>query len=291
RQCEPLSEVLIQFHLLSLLNSHKCKTSVTSCSYLSALLLRGIPKDLKCLPCSTGCGSCVKSIFHCLSCERPYLLLNNSCCVGDCPDGYFASMSQQECVHCPSSCLTCSGSEPTSCLTCAEGRQKDATGHCCPEGYYVKDQDERLCGRCHFSCKTCTGHHSVECVTCKPGFFKQGETCVETCSEGSATMVCERCDPSCSQCQGGGSGNCLSCRKGYVYMKQWGQCLQSCPPGYYQVSHSMSCHKCHPTCKTCNGTGSLLCLFIYSYLHCSSFLPLKADGKLSPIEPCGHRTL
>lgn len=375
---------------------------------------RGIPKDLKCLPCSAGCGSCVESIFHCLSCERPYLLLNNSCvlhcpegyyandtecyrcpahctecnqyglckncahyyflhndqCVGDCPDGYFASMSQQECVRCHddcascdgpdiddctvcqsekdvrysgeclsecpsqtyydetikeckdchSSCLTCSDSEPTSCLTCAPSMQKDATGHCvwysecspssykdqngkcqqchkhchgcngpgkdhclscnsphflldntcvpqCPEGYYIKDKDERVCGRCHFSCKTCTGHHSVECVICKPGFFKQGDTCVETCSEGhfgnTATMVCERCDPSCSQCQGGGSGNCLSCREGYVYMKQWGQCLQSCPPGYYQVSHSMSCHKCHPTCKTCNENSALACESCY----------------------------
>lgn len=67
----------------------------------------------------------------------------------------------------------------------------------CPEGYYVKDQDERLCGRCHFSCKTCTGHHSVECVTCKPGFFKQGETCVETCSEGSGKKT-----KPCSQISG-----------------------------------------------------------------------------------------
>lgn len=102
--CGGVSEVLLQFHLLSLLNSHKCKTSVTSCSYLSGLLLRGIPKDLECLPCSTGCGSCVESIFHCLSCERPYLLLNNSC-VLQCPEGYYAN--DTECYHCPAHCTEC----------------------------------------------------------------------------------------------------------------------------------------------------------------------------------------
>lgn len=92
------------FIFFSLLNSHKCKTSVTSCSYLSGLLLRGIPKDLECLPCSTGCGSCVESIFHCLSCERPYLLLNNSC-VLQCPEGYYAN--DTECYHCPAHCTEC----------------------------------------------------------------------------------------------------------------------------------------------------------------------------------------
>lgn len=53
----------------------------------------------------------------------------------------------------------------------------------CPVGYYAEDRDERVCERCHFSCKSCAGRHSVQCVTCKTGFFKQGSSCVEFCSE------------------------------------------------------------------------------------------------------------
>ena len=53
----------------------------------------------------------------------------------------------------------------------------------CPVSYYAEDKDERSCERCHFSCQSCVGRHSVQCVTCKPGFFKQGISCVEVCSE------------------------------------------------------------------------------------------------------------
>ncbi|XP_075316014.1 proprotein convertase subtilisin/kexin type 5-like [Odontesthes bonariensis] len=78
-----------------------------------------------------------------------------------------------------------------------------------------------------------------------------------------ATMVCERYDPSCSQCSGSSNRNCLSCREGYVYLGQWGQYLKSCPPGYYKGRRSTTCHKCHPTCKTCSGEGALACLSCY----------------------------
>uniref|UniRef100_A0A3P8RMF6 Uncharacterized protein n=1 Tax=Amphiprion percula TaxID=161767 RepID=A0A3P8RMF6_AMPPE len=161
----------------------------------------------------------------------------------------------------------------------------------CPVGYYA-DKDVRVCERCHFTCQSCVGRHSVECLICKPGFFKQGINCVETCSErleeqvqqmqpppsssllffpstkqmfslifshfgNKTTMLCERCDPSCSKCWGHSNRNCLSCREGYVYLRPWGQCLQRCPLGYYQDSQSKTCQKCHPTCKSCTGKGSL----------------------------------
>lgn len=70
----------------------------------------------------------------------------------------------------------------------------------------------------------------------------------------TATMLCESCDPSCNLCVGPGNRNCLSCREDFVFMRQWGQCLRSCPQGFYQDLESKTCHKCHPTCKTCNGT-------------------------------------
>lgn len=55
----------------------------------------------------------------------------------------------------------------------------------CPVGYYSEDRDERVCERCHFSCQSCTGRHSLQCTTCKVGFFKQGSSCVQQCSDRS----------------------------------------------------------------------------------------------------------
>uniref|UniRef100_A0A3B4G7S8 Growth factor receptor domain-containing protein n=1 Tax=Pundamilia nyererei TaxID=303518 RepID=A0A3B4G7S8_9CICH len=219
--------------------------------------------DIECVRCHDDCALCDgPDIDDCTLCQSDKNVRYSGECLSECPSQTYYDETSKECKGRKQwscyrtfilrfySCLTCSGSEPTSCLTCAEGRQKDATGHCvwysecspssykdqngkcqqchkhchgcngpgkdhclscnsphfllhntcvpqCPEGYYVRDQDERLCGRCHFSCKTCTGHHSVECVTCKPGFFKQGETCVETCSEGSGKKT-----KPCSQISG-----------------------------------------------------------------------------------------
>lgn len=53
----------------------------------------------------------------------------------------------------------------------------------CPEGFFTDMEDGRVCARCHFSCKSCIGRHSRECSACKPGFYKQGKSCVELCSD------------------------------------------------------------------------------------------------------------
>lgn len=91
----------------------------------------------------------------------------------------------------------------------------------------------------------------------------------------TTSMACEHCDPSCSQCWGRGNRNCLRCRDSYVYLKQWGQCLQRCPPNYYEDRRSKTCHKCHPTCKTCSGEENLfLCCLVFgcSFLFWGIFL-------------------
>lgn len=157
----------------------------------------------------------------------------------------------------------------------------------CPGGYYVEGKGERVCRLCYFSCESCDGHHSQQCVTCKPGFFKHGGSCADTCPDrlddthvmrrsfvnggyqlnmfdllfshfgNVSSKVCERCDPSCSKCVGRGNTKCLSCRQGYVYLKHSGQCLKSCPPGFYKDKWTATCLKCDPTCKTCSGEERL----------------------------------
>uniref|UniRef100_A0A3Q1HH90 Uncharacterized protein n=1 Tax=Acanthochromis polyacanthus TaxID=80966 RepID=A0A3Q1HH90_9TELE len=199
----------------------------------------------ECQQCHKLCHRCSgPGKDHCLSCNEPYFLMSES---NMCFSLSFMLLIYKKDTSSP------------EVLTLHLCPSDDTCVQECPVGYYA-DKDVRVCERCHFTCQSCVGHHSVECVTCKPGFFKQGINCVETCSERlveQTTMLCERCDPSCSNCWGHSNRNCLSCREGYVYLRQWGQCLQRCPLGYYQDSQSKTCQKCHPTCKDCTGKRSL----------------------------------
>uniref|UniRef100_A0A3Q2PEM2 TNFR-Cys domain-containing protein n=1 Tax=Fundulus heteroclitus TaxID=8078 RepID=A0A3Q2PEM2_FUNHE len=214
----------------------------------------------ECMQCHADCASCDgHEPTDCLSCGTNRRLDDTGHCVwhSECSmDSYVGP--DGDCQRCHTRCLRCDGPGEDHCLSCKEPRflLNTTCVKKCPAGYY-EDKAGRGCERCHFSCESCDGHHSQQCTACKPGFFKQAGSCVETCSEShfgnKTTLLCERCDPSCSQCVGGGNRNCLSCRKDYVFMGQWGQCLKSCPPGYYKDFWSTDCHKCHPTCKTCKG--------------------------------------
>ncbi|XP_071385584.1 proprotein convertase subtilisin/kexin type 5-like [Centroberyx affinis] len=217
-------------------NTHECRDCDRSCLTCSG------PEPSSCLSCDTNMrkdasGHCV---WYSQCSLRSYM--------GE--DG--------ECQLCHPLCHRCSGPGKDHCLSCNSPRflLNDTCVEECPVGYYG-DRDERECNHCHFSCESCVGRHSVQCVTCKPGHFRQGNSCTETCSEShfgnTTTWVCDRCDPSCSRCWARSSRDCLSCREGYLYLRQWGQCLKSCPPGYYKDSWSKTCRKCHPTCKTCRG--------------------------------------
>ncbi|XP_035999655.1 proprotein convertase subtilisin/kexin type 5b isoform X2 [Fundulus heteroclitus] len=227
-------------------------------------------KTNECRACDKSCLTCSgHEPTDCLSCGTNRRLDDTGHCVwhSECSmDSYVGP--DGDCQRCHTRCLRCDGPGEDRCLSCKEPRfLLNAT--CvkkCPAGYY-EDKAGRGCERCHFSCESCDGHHSQQCTACKPGFFKQAGSCVETCSEShfgnKTTLLCERCDPSCSQCVGGGNRNCLSCREDYVFMGQWGQCLKSCPPGYYKDFWSTDCHKCHPTCKTCKDGGALDCQSCY----------------------------
>uniref|UniRef100_A0A3B4VEU9 Furin-like cysteine-rich domain-containing protein n=1 Tax=Seriola dumerili TaxID=41447 RepID=A0A3B4VEU9_SERDU len=221
-------------------------------------------KQQECVRCHADCASCEGPGFDdCDVCRNSKAVRYNGECLAHCPMNAYYDKTINECR------ANFSFSVFTLCLfpsdsTCVKE---------CPVGYYAEDKDERVCERCHFSCKSCVGSHSVQCTTCKPGFFRQGSSCVETCSEShfgnTITMVCEHCDPSCSQCWGHGNRKCLSCRGDYLYLSHWGQCLKSCPPNYYHDSWSKNCHRCHPTCKTCSGKENMS--WLISVICCCFF--------------------
>uniref|UniRef100_A0A4W6GBR1 Proprotein convertase subtilisin/kexin type 5b n=1 Tax=Lates calcarifer TaxID=8187 RepID=A0A4W6GBR1_LATCA len=113
------------------------------------LFFRGFPQSGKCQPCAPECTSCQGNSSHCLSCETQYLLLDRSC-MSHCPEGYFTK--QQECMRCHADCASCDGPGIDDCDVCRNPKAVRYNGECL-------------------------------CDTCKPGFFKQGSSCVETCSE------------------------------------------------------------------------------------------------------------
>ncbi|KAL6114118.1 pcsk5 [Pungitius sinensis] len=225
----------------------------------------------ECRDCDRSCLTCSgHEPSSCLSCDTNRRTDASGHCVWFIQCSLASYMDHNgQCQPCHKLCHRCSGPSKDHCLSCKEPNflHNNTCVQECPVGYYAEGEDERACERCHFSCKSCAGRHSLQCVDCKSGFFKQGSSCVETCSEShfgnTAAMVCERCDPSCSQCWGPGNKNCLSCRERYVYLGQWGQCLQSCPPSFYLHGRTKTCHKCHPTCKTCSDGGALACQSCY----------------------------
>ncbi|KAM3849768.1 proprotein convertase subtilisin/kexin type 5-like, partial [Diretmus argenteus] len=221
-------------------------------------------KDMnECRDCDRSCLTCSgPEPTSCLSCTTNMRQDASGHCVWYSHCSLSSYMGEDgECQLCHQLCHRCSGPGKDHCLNCNSPHflLNNTCVEECPMGYYA-DRDERACQRCHFSCESCVGRHSVQCVTCRPGLLRQGYSCVETCSEShfgnTTTGLCERCDPSCSQCWGRGSRECLSCREDYLYLRQWGQCLQSCPLSYYQDTLSQTCRKCHPTCKSCSGKGS-----------------------------------
>ncbi|XP_078141236.1 proprotein convertase subtilisin/kexin type 5b isoform X1 [Centroberyx gerrardi] len=224
----------------------------------------------ECRECDRSCLTCSgPEPSSCLSCDANMRKDASGHCVWYSECSLRSYMGEDgDCQLCHPLCHRCSGPGKDHCLSCNSPRflLNDTCVEECPVGYYG-DRDESACNHCHFSCESCVGRHSVQCVTCKPGHFRQGNSCAETCSEShfgnTTTRVCERCDPSCSRCWARGSRDCLSCREGYLYLRQWGQCLQSCPPGYYKDSWSKTCRKCHPTCKTCRDEGALACQSCY----------------------------
>ncbi|XP_041642714.1 proprotein convertase subtilisin/kexin type 5-like [Cheilinus undulatus] len=240
--------------------------------------LADCPKDTYYDEGTNECRDCDRT---CLSCSGPEPSSCLSCgtnrqrdASGHCVWYSRCSLSSYiddngECQKCHKLCHRCYGPGKDQCFSCDEPPflLNSTCVQQCPVGFYADNKNERVCERCHSSCQSCVGRHSVECVICKPGFFKQGSSCLETCSEShfgnTSSMQCEHCDPSCGQCWGPGNRNCLSCRDGYVYLRNLGQCLTSCPPGYYQSRFSKTCHRCHPTCKTCSGGGAVACLSCY----------------------------
>jgi proprotein convertase subtilisin/kexin type 5 len=89
-----------------------------------------------CLPCGTGCLSCINSADNCLSCLWSW---------------YSNYPTANTCTACPGTCNACEG---TRCYRCKPGSYR-LFGNCLP---------------CHASCLDCNGASDDNCLSCHAGF-------------------------------------------------------------------------------------------------------------------------
>ncbi|XP_056379292.1 proprotein convertase subtilisin/kexin type 5 isoform X1 [Hyla sarda] len=223
-----------------------------------------VTAEKHCHDCDPSCETC-HTWDICDECKEGFSKNRQGDCVPykvctthEYPDEY------GECVQCHRKCSRCMGATEHHCLSCKENSflLNTTCVDTCPDGYYA-DDDERRCVTCHRSCKTCTGKRSINCLTCKEGLYVQGHSCVQQCTTGyfadNSTTSCQKCHMTCNECQGPDSSDCLSCHNIFFLMRAKKQCHSSCPEFYYEDHAQKACERCHPTCRTCSGSGALSC--------------------------------
>uniref|UniRef100_A0A3B3UPK2 R-spondin Fu-CRD domain-containing protein n=1 Tax=Poecilia latipinna TaxID=48699 RepID=A0A3B3UPK2_9TELE len=203
------------------------------------LVLRGFPQGEECHQCAPECGSCKERPSNCLSCERGFLLLDNSC-LSSCPEGYYDN--SKECLRCPH---------------CDANRRVDESGGCvwssqCTMDSYVDLNGD--CQRCHTQCRRCDGPGKDHCLSCNEKLLTSlwlrplDGTCVKKCPVGyyvedKVDPACERCHPSCESCFGHHSQHCKTCKPGFF--KQASSCVETCSERFENIKKKNFPDRCN----------------------------------------------
>ncbi|KAL4456253.1 hypothetical protein ABPG74_014214 [Tetrahymena malaccensis] len=176
-----------------------------------------------CNICPSSCSSC-QSQTMCTSCANSFSLLtlsfSNQICVQDCPQGMIVNSFQQ--CQCSNNCNLCTIDPASLLVSCTK----------CSAQNYVIDLFTK--GN-QFAC--------IDSSTCQGFIDIQSNSCVQSCS--STTPFVDFVAKQCIQ---------NSCPQNTVilYVSGQGQCLSTCPKGYYANSQQI-CSPCHPLCSICTG--------------------------------------
>ena len=233
--------------------------------------------------CSGSCPSC-----------NPNFFLYQEKCLATCPKGYYGDVPSGTCLQCYQAangaslltCATCNAAGNSSCLSCNSGSFL-YKGEClavCPAGYFG-DVTTNTCDQCYqaangatfLTCATCNAAGNSSCLSCSSGSFLYGGECLAACPAGyfgnTKTNTCTQCYQtqsgfsalSCATCSAAGNSSCLTCSSG-SFMYQ-GECLATCPAGYFGNTKTSTCTQCYQssttcpyTCATCNAAGNSSCL-------------------------------
>ena len=170
-----------------------------------------------------------------------------------CNDGYYYLREENQCVECPTECVTCFNT--TMCLSCKDGYSIDFNYKCIDSNsvvpgckqlvygttrcalcydYYFRN-NEGACDNCIDRCETCFDSHT--CIECEKNYFLKSDStecisydalvnCTEKLHSGCGKCIdgyfvqdqycvkCEEKTENCELCQN--NGNCKSCRQEYV---------------------------------------------------------------------------
>ena len=170
--------------------------------------------------------------------------------------------------NCATGCSACYGNLISECTSCSAGWY--LSGNTCIQCWQGS-------GPTLYSCATCSGAAYTNCKSCNaPAFLypdPEGE-CRTPCPDGfwgdTSTRKCKACHNSasspftCKTCTAGSSSSCTSCNDGtFLY---GGQCLASCPNGYWEDTSINECMPCWSgsgptffTCATCSGGAYTNC--------------------------------
>ena len=167
-----------------------------------------------------------------------------------CSDHSTLNTTNNLCIPCHLSCMSCSGPAANECTTCSPGFQQLSPGVCtmrCPTGFYW-DLVSTSCQQASPTCKT-ADNSPTKCTSCPGSYILDVDKCErKSCSAGQyfslLTQNCEVCHSSCSTCTAAGANGCSSCPEGSTF----DYLLKSC-----------STFVCHATCNTCYGPRADQC--------------------------------
>jgi proprotein convertase subtilisin/kexin type 5 len=132
----------------------------------------------QCIPCPTGCASCVNNI--CLICNQG-LLFNRGQCQSNCPSNYY--QDSNNCIKCSDNCLTCS--DFNTCLSCLSTfLLSNGTCNilCINSLTTVASSTSNVCSStCDASCLYCAGPLNNSCTACPTSSKFYAYTCIPTC--------------------------------------------------------------------------------------------------------------
>lgn len=178
-----------------------------------------------------------------------------------CPEGFFESREQAECLRCHPDCALCTGPSSGECAACADPDASLYHGECagsCPSHHYR----DALTGECAGRSHGCDRWLFMPTLTNPPPPFPTA------------------CDESCRSCAGPHADSCTSCRQDHR-LDGLGRCARpagACPPHQY-AERDGECPPCHTDCRGCWGPSSSHCL------SCSQRRLLLSESRLTPELP------
>lgn len=216
-----------------------------------------------CSRCSPLCNTCSVNANTCISCQKGYSLVQNSCkekcsdhclnCDSPCTqcEDFFTPVSGT-CQPCKFPCKKCDKTTST-CTDCHKGfklANNACVEECLPQCKTCDNpcsaceigfiQINGTCSECPVGCATCN-QKKDSCLTCMAGYTKQGNTCVEICDKN-----CKKCEKPCSNCNDGfllSGGKCFQCDNSCQTCKNYVYECTSC-----RNTHLLNGKDCEPKC-------------------------------------------